>query len=180
MSTLLLLEAVRVAVPVRMIDPPQMRCGYQPAPGLPNETYAEVRVMNVARDNRARIWYVWREGDPSHAVVFTFDFVRAEADKLNINDTTWVAARLGDQFLTYDFDAEVDPVPPLKHYVVNGSAFSSRDRLITYERVVQLAGLRGMPTMVMHLGLQRRIVHPGMSLPLEDGMHFQVIHTGSA
>lgn len=66
-----------------------------------------------------------------------------------------------------------------RRHVVGGSA-------ISYEQVVQLAGEQGTPSMTQYWrgghakGREGRILSPGQSVPLDDGLVFCAVHTGNA
>lgn len=56
---------------------------------------------------------------------------------------------------------------------------------ISYEQLVELAGMKGTPSAMYegprHGDSQRSgIMHPGKIVAVEDGMHFSVAHTNNA
>jgi len=82
---------------------------------------------------------------------------------------------------SYDGDV-VKEVPKTKKVSINGT-----DHLLTldelpYQKLVELAGESGYPTIAYHNGVsgESGTMYKGMSITICDGMHFTVVHTGSA
>ena len=65
---------------------------------------------------------------------------------------------------------------------INGDPHTAPKKA-TYEQLVQLAGLKGNPSMVVSFGDRSRAgraPHRGDTIELDDGAHVTVVHTGNA
>lgn len=79
----------------------------------------------------------------------------------------------------------VCPFPPVvRNIVINGTKMTTEATTLSYEEVLQLAGLRGNPTTVYsyrnskdHSG---RFLNPGKSVDVWDGLSIDCCHTGNA
>lgn len=69
---------------------------------------------------------------------------------------------------------------------INGKSFTVVGSAISYEKVVELAGLKGSPSVVYHAPRQGDlhrdgIMHPGCApVLLEESLRFECVHTGNA
>jgi hypothetical protein len=93
----------------------------------------------------------------------------------------------GESAMTTDNQPTATDAPATAHHIiVNGSPFAIYVSWVTYEYIVQLALMRGTPSMTRDWtpeckhGRDGRIVHPGDRIDLESGMVFTVAHTGNA
>lgn len=75
--------------------------------------------------------------------------------------------------------------PMTMKILINGSHVEVTEEVVSYERLVELAGAKGTPSLTYRSpvrGDSRRegTMHTGQMIRLEDGMVISVIHTGNA
>ena len=62
---------------------------------------------------------------------------------------------------------------------VNGREHEHDGALISFERIVELAGTTDQATVTWNTGDQGKSMSPGESVPVTDGMHFAAVITGN-